>query len=95
MIWQATFAFVVGLAAVTSLSGAVQAQGEPSSPAPAVAEQSTDLSKQVCRRVEMTGSRLKAKRVCMTQAQWDDQRRQDRMLIERSQMQACTPGSNC
>jgi hypothetical protein len=49
----------------------------------------------ICRTVEETGSRLKARKVCMTGEQWADQRRQDRMMIERSQMNACTPGANC
>ena len=51
--------------------------------------------KLICRRIEVLGSRLRANRVCMTKERWADQRQQDRMLIERSQMHACTPGGNC
>jgi len=46
------------------------------------AKKAEDPDQQVCRQVRETGSRLKVHRVCMTKAQWDEQRRQDRMLIE-------------
>lgn len=72
-------ALVCGVAAVPVLA----ADG-PAASAPAAAPAA---ERQICRRVEETGSRLKAKRICMTQAQWDEQRRQDRQLIERSQSQ--------
>jgi hypothetical protein len=55
----------------------------------------TTEPKLVCRSVHEIGSRLKVRKVCMTAEQWADQRRQDRMLIERSQTNACTPGANC
>jgi hypothetical protein len=58
-------------------------------------QSSEDPTELVCRTVYETGSRLRKNRVCMTRAQWADQKRQDRMLIEQSQMRACTPGANC
>lgn len=51
--------------------------------------------KKLCRSMLETGSRLKAQRVCMTRAEWDQQRREQRMSIERGQAGACTPGANC
>lgn len=54
-----------------------------------------DTNKVICRTVAETGSRLKAKKICMTAAEWAEQRRQNRQLIERSQLNACTPGANC
>ncbi len=59
------------------------------------ASKADDPNKQICRQVRETGSRLVSHRVCMTKAQWDEQRRQDRMLIERSQMSSCVPGAGC
>ena len=47
--------------------------------------QSQDPNKVVCERVETTGTRLGAKRVCMTSAQWADQRREQREDLERVQ----------
>lgn len=55
--------------------------------APAVA-QSSDTTKakdpfrKICERVEVTGSRLGVKRVCMTAQQWEEQRHIDRHSIE-------------
>lgn len=39
----------------------------------------------VCRMVTETGSRLNRTRVCMTRAQWAEQRRLTRENVERSQ----------
>jgi hypothetical protein len=45
----------------------------------------------VCEKEEVTGSRIASKRVCMTRSQWADQRRSDRMDVEKVQMQrGCT-----
>ena len=41
----------------------------------------------VCERVTEIGSRLRAKKICMTKSQWEEQRRGDRSNIERSQIQ--------
>ena len=46
---------------------------------------SGDPDKMVCERVETTGTRLGARRVCMTVAQWDEQRREHRADLERAQ----------
>ncbi len=59
------------------------------------AEKQIDDDKPICRTIPVLGSRLQRNRVCMTKAEWAEQRLQDRMLIERSQMRACTPGANC
>jgi hypothetical protein len=76
---------LVTLAASSALSGE-ERQQQQSRPAE---------SQLICRAVHETGSRLKARRVCMTSAEWAEQRRQDWMLIERSQVHACTPGAGC
>lgn len=40
-----------------------------------------------CERVEVIGSRLQTKRVCMRRSEWHEQRRANRMLIERTQVE--------
>lgn len=40
----------------------------------------------VCERVPVVGSRLVKKKVCMTRAQWADQRREDRTATESAQI---------
>ena len=44
-----------------------------------------DPNKPICERVETTGTRLGGKRVCMTAAQWAEQRREQREDLERVQ----------
>ena len=41
----------------------------------------------VCQKLEVTGTRLGAKRICKTRAQWADQKLQDRQEIEKVQVQ--------
>lgn len=62
--------------------------------APAAAEESAgsparkkrDPNALVCERQEVLGSRLKKRKVCMTRAQWAEQRRSDRDLVHQSQV---------
>jgi len=60
---------------------------------PAVAQQDDkpaskqkDPNQVVCEKVEELGTRLSAKKVCMTRSEWAERRRQDRMDIDRRQM---------
>ena len=48
--------------------------GNPSSQA--AAEKPAAEEKKICKRVEMTGTRVGGKRVCATQAQWDAMQRE-------------------
>ena len=41
----------------------------------------------ICEKVEVIGSRLSVKRVCMTRAQWAERRQLDRQELERVQTQ--------
>jgi hypothetical protein len=68
-------ALLIGLASASAL-----AQVAP--PAPAKKQ---DRSEKICQKVEITGSRLATKRVCMTRGQWDDAQLQDRQEVERAQ----------
>jgi hypothetical protein len=46
-----------------------------------------DPNEIVCERQQVIGSRLAKQRICMTRAQWQDARRQDRQAIEKMQTQ--------
>ena len=55
------------------------------------AQAAEDPNQIVCEKQEVIGSRIATKRVCMTRGQWAEQRRNDRMEIEKVQTQrGCT-----
>ena len=57
----------------------VVAQTVPSAASAPVAPAATKTADRViCRTIEETGTRLGGKRVCMTQLQWEEQRREAR-----------------
>ena len=41
----------------------------------------------ICRKEEVVGSRLKAKKVCKTQAQWEYEQKEQRQTVEKGQQQ--------
>lgn len=47
-----------------------------------------DPNQVVCEKQEVLGSRLAVRRVCMTRAQWAEQRRAERDLVLNSQLNA-------
>ena len=53
-----------------------------------------DPGRIICEKVEETGSRLSARRVCMTAQQWDDRRRTDREGLENTQNTRTEPSGN-
>jgi hypothetical protein len=55
-----------------------------------VASAAADPTQVVCEKVEQIGSRLGSKRICMTRAEWVEQRRQNRAEIEKAQQTRCT-----
>lgn len=60
-------------------------QGVPNSAASA--DKAPDPNEVICEREQETGSRVGAKRVCMTRSQWADRKSQDRQEIEKAQTQ--------
>jgi hypothetical protein len=58
-----------------------------SSPTPTVETKGkiADPDKIICEKQEVLGSRIAVRRVCMTRAQWADQRAQDRQEIDKVQ----------
>jgi hypothetical protein len=51
------------------------------------AKQKDDSTRVICRNIHEVGSRLASHRICMTSAQWAEQRRLQRMDTERTQSQ--------
>jgi hypothetical protein len=45
-----------------------------------------DPSRRICETIKITGSRLGRQRVCMTAAEWSEERRQTRQGVERLQV---------
>ena len=72
------------------------AQGPAAAPTQAQAntnaKPANDPNELVCQKQEITGSRLGAKRICMTRSEWADRRLQDRQELERVQVQRGAKG---
>ena len=71
------------VAAAVSPALAQTAATQPSQPA--AARPVYNPNEIVCQKQEVTGSRLVAKKVCMTRAEWADRQLQDRQELERAQ----------
>lgn len=65
----------------------------PAAPVPATTNAAAKPDKIICRRIEELGSRLKANKVCMTSSEWAEQRRLDRMNVDRAQKNRWTQGN--
>ena len=72
-----------GLLLSTVVAATTQAVLVP--PAPSAADSRPD--RMICERVEELGSRLNSHRVCMLRSQWQEQRRENKMQIDRAQVQ--------
>jgi len=72
-------------ASFATLPVTVSAQAQPQSPTATGALSAADPNEVVCEKQEVTGSRLAHRKVCMTRAQWQDARRQDRAATEKAQ----------
>jgi hypothetical protein len=85
---QFLVAAAVAGTALPTLAQAPASQSPPATQKPNVAEEV------ICKKEESTGSRIGAKRVCMTRTQWADRLLQDRQELERAQTQrgAVAPG---
>ena len=72
------------LIAALALSAASPAIAESTS-APTTTAKSKDPNRKICEKVERIGSRLATDRICMTAAQWEEQKRENREHVERVQ----------
>jgi hypothetical protein len=84
-------AAIAGLAALVATSNAVAQQSAATDSANSGDQGNRDSERVICRRIQEVGSRLASRRVCMTAAQWSEQRRLERMDLERSQAQQSVP----
>ena len=65
-----------------------QATADTAATSPTLSKAEADrMNEMVCEKQEVVGSRLSVKRICKTRAQWADQKMQDRMEVERVQVQ--------
>ena len=53
-----------------------------------------DPNRIICQRVEETGSRIAAHKVCLTAQQWEEKRRSDRSYVEDAQQRSLEPNSS-
>lgn len=53
-----------------------------------------DPDRIICEKQEVVGSRLATRRVCMTAAQWEERKREDRQAIDKAQVQARGPSGS-
>jgi hypothetical protein len=69
--------------------GAAAAQAPAAAPPPPQAKPAAE-EKKICKREDMTGSRVAGKRVCRTKAQWDAITQQDQQALQ--EMTKLNPG---
>jgi hypothetical protein len=81
------------VAGVAGLAGALIAAPVAAAGSGAAQGGAYDPNERVCEKITVTGSRLATKTVCMTRAQWDERKRDDRDVIERAQRSANAPCS--
>jgi invasion protein IalB len=83
---------VITMAAALLLSPATAlAQQQQQQQQPAAAAKTENPNEIVCEKQEVVGSRIATQRICMTRSQWAEQRRSDRMDVEKVQTQrGCT-----
>lgn len=84
---------LVAMAASLAFAAPVLAQAQGSGQ-PARASKDKDPNRMICQRIEETGSRVAAKKVCMTAQQWEEKRRTDREYLEDAQQRSLEPNSS-
>lgn len=82
----AVFLGAAAFAATASLANPAPQSTAPGNSAGTTAK-TPDPNEVICERQEDVGSRLSAKRICMTRSQWADQKTQDRQQLEKVQVQ--------
>ena len=80
------------LLAATAAPALAQSTATSANQAPANAAPVNNPNEIVCEKQETTGSRIGARRVCMSRAEWADRKLQDRQELERVQVQRGTKG---
>ena len=81
-----TVALALAAASAPASLGAASVSPAPQSQAVTGAG---DPNQVLCEKVEKIGTRLGSSRVCMTRAEWAEQRRQNRDVVDRAQQTRC------
>lgn len=76
----------LGLVAMIGAAASVQSQEAPK-------PKKGDPNEIVCEKIEVIGTRLGAKRVCATRAEWVEKRKLDREAVDQAQRSANGPCS--
>ena len=84
-------AFLIAASVAVAMPAAAQTTVQPQ-PVQAPTAKS-DVNKLVCKKEETLGSRLAAKKVCLTVQQWEERAADDRNQLERVQQGARGPSS--
>lgn len=83
-----------GMAASAALTiGCCAASFACATPALGAAPKPADPNEKICEKVEVIGSRVAMKRVCLTRAQWADKRKAEREFT--SDLQRSMGGNRC
>jgi hypothetical protein len=84
---------MAALIAAGTLAGSASAQqpaqpgANQQAPIEVNGKKTPDLNQVVCEKEQDTGSRLMSHKVCMTRGEWNEQRRLQRMDIDKAQIQ--------
>ncbi len=86
------YAFLIAAGVSLSIPAAAQTTAQATvQPAPIVVQTTkSEVNRIVCKKQEEIGSRLNAKKVCLTVKQWQDQAAADREDVERIQQNTGT-----
>ena len=84
----------IALVFTAASAGAQPSVQQPAQPGPSheapiqvTGKKTPDLNEVVCEKEKDTGSRLMSHEVCMTRGQWMEERRQERMDIDKAQVE--------
>ena len=84
---------ILGTVLLSSVAAIAQTPADPASgPATTKRGVSGDPNEVICVQEKATGSRLGARRVCRTRAEWAEHRAEHKQEIERAQQQLQTSG---
>lgn len=84
---------IAAIALMTAVPASAQITFDDTPAAPGANAKDPKAGKLICERVEEVGSRVAAKKVCLTAAQWQERRRQESELVRDTQRQNTSTGT--
>lgn len=82
-------------AALAFVATTVPAQGITSFKSSSIAPMKGNPDRLVCQKQEQIGTRLGARKVCLTVAEWNELERLHRQQIDKMQAGSCVPQAGC